>query len=78
MQGRAPAPGFDNAYTTDFDNRLRIDYGGQVTQRYSYSCACAEGKFDARGGQYDNVLSISRLTEIPMSRCEQDPALPPP
>ena len=78
MQGRAPVPGFEDAYTTEFDDRLRIDYAGQVTQRYGYSCACAEGEFDASRGQYDNVLSVSRLTEIPLSRCEQDPALPAP
>lgn len=77
-QGGHSAPGFDEAYTTAFDNRLRIDYAGQVTDRYGYSCACAEGEFDANGGQYDNVLSISRLTEIPLARCEQDPALPAP
>ena len=76
-QGSAPAPGFEDAYTTTFDNRLRIDYGGQVTQRYGFSCACAEGRFDAARGQYDNVLSISSLREIPMARCEGDPNLPP-
>ncbi len=78
MQGRAAAPGFEDAYTTEFDNRLRIDYSGHETQRYGYSCACADGVFDASGGQYENVVSISRLTELPLSRCEQDPALPPP
>jgi Protein of unknown function (DUF4087) len=78
MQGRPPAPGFEDAYTTDFDNRVRIDYAGQVTQRYGYSCACAEGQFDASRGQYDNVISIESLKEIPLSRCEQDAALPPP
>lgn len=77
-QGGPSVPGFDEAYTAAFDNRLRIDYAGQVTDRYGYSCACAEGEFDANGGQYDNVLSISRLTEIPLARCEQDPALPAP
>jgi hypothetical protein len=78
MQGSAPASGFEDAYTTDFDNRLRIDHAGQETQSYGYSCACAEGVFDMARGQYENVVSISRLTEIPLSRCEQDPALPPP
>jgi hypothetical protein len=78
MQGGPPAPGFDDAYTRAFDDRLRLDYAGQVTDRYGYSCACAEGEFDVNGGQYDNVISISRLTEIPLARCEQDPALPPP
>jgi Protein of unknown function (DUF4087) len=77
MQGRPPAPGFDDAYTTAFDNRLRIDYRGQPTDRYGYSCACAEGSFDASRGQYDKVLSISSLREIPMQRCEADPNLPP-
>lgn len=78
IQGRPPVPGFEDAYTRAFDDRLRIDYAGQVTDRYGYSCACAEGEFDAGSGRYDNVISISRLTEIPLARCEQDPALPPP
>ncbi|WP_180996082.1 DUF4087 domain-containing protein [Tabrizicola aquatica] len=78
MQGGPAAPGFEDAYTTAFDNRLRIDYAGQVTQRYGYSCACAEGEFDASRGQYDNVISIRSLKEIPLARCEQDAALPPP
>lgn len=77
-QGSAPVPGFEDAYTTAFDDRLRIDYAGKVTQRYGYSCACAEGEFDASRGQYENVLSIKSLTEIPLARCEQDPALPAP
>jgi Protein of unknown function (DUF4087) len=70
-QGNAPAPGFEDAYTTAFDNRLRIDYGGEITQRYGFSCACAEGAFQA-----GEVLSISRLREIPLARCEGDPKLP--
>jgi hypothetical protein len=76
-QGSAPVAGFEDAYTPAFDNRLRIDYAGQVTQRYGYSCACAEGTFDGSRPQ-DNVLSIRSLTEIPLARCEQDPALPRP
>ena len=76
-QGSAPVRGFEEAYTVAFDNRLRIDYGGQVTQRYGFSCACAEGRFDASRSQYDSVLSISSLREIPMQRCEGDPKLPP-
>jgi Protein of unknown function (DUF4087) len=78
VQGSAPSPGFEEAYTAAFDNRTRIDYSGNVTQRYGYSCACAEGVFDASRGQYENVLSISRLTEIPLARCVKDPALPTP
>ncbi|MCU0826265.1 MAG: DUF4087 domain-containing protein [Tabrizicola sp.] len=78
MQGGPPVPGFEDAYTQAFDDRLRIDYAGQPTQRYGYSCACAEGEFDVNGGQYDNVLSIKSLIEIPLARCEQDPDLPPP
>lgn len=70
-QGSAPVAGFEDAYTPAFDNRLRIDYAGQVTQRYGYSCACAEGTFAAGG-----ALSISDLREIPMARCEADPSLP--
>jgi hypothetical protein len=77
-QGGPPAPGFEDAYTPAFDDRLRIDYGGQVTDRYGYSCACAEGAFDASRGQYENVLSITRLYEIPLARCQEDPALPAP
>ena len=72
-QGSAPVPGFDDAYTPAFDNRVRIDYAGQVTDRYGYSCACAEGAFTG-----DAVLSISRLTELPIAQCEDDPNLPDP
>jgi hypothetical protein len=72
-QGSAPVPGFEDAYTPAFDNRLRLDYAGRVTDRYGYSCACAEGAFGK-----DEVLSISRLTELPLSRCEADPNLPDP
>jgi hypothetical protein len=77
-QGNAPAPGFKDAYTQEFDDRIRIDSSGQITSRYGHSCACAEGTFDKSRGQYNNVLSISRLTEIPLARCNQDPALPAP
>ena len=70
-QGSAPAPGFEDAYTPAFDDRARIDYGGNVTDRYGFSCACADGTF--RDGQ---ALSISRLREIPLGRCEADPKLP--
>jgi hypothetical protein len=77
-QGGPSAPGFDTAYTTAFDDRLRINYAGEVTQGYGYSCACAVGEFDASRGEDDTVLSISRLTEIPMRRCRTDPNLPPP
>lgn len=77
-QGGPPAPGFEEAYTPAFDDRLRINHSGQVTTRYGYSCACAEGAFDAARGQYHNVLSILRLYEIPLSRCEADPRLPSP
>jgi hypothetical protein len=76
-QGSAPAPGFEDAYTPAFDNRLRLDYAGQVTQRYGSSCVCAEGQFDAARGRYDNVLRITTLREIPLARCEGDPNLPP-
>lgn len=77
-QGGTSVPGFDEAYTSDFDNRLRIDFAGEVTQHYGYSCACAVGEFDSRRDVYENVLSISRLIEIPLNRCERDPALPSP
>lgn len=75
-QGGPEAPGFADAYTTAFDNRLRIDYAGEVTQRYGYSCACAEGRFDATRPEFETVLSIFRLWEIPMARCTADPRLP--
>jgi len=71
-QGNAPAPGFEDAYTPAFDNRLRIDYAGEITQRYGFSCACADGSFSN-----GDALSISRLREIPLARCEGDPKLPP-
>ncbi|MBN8632250.1 MAG: DUF4087 domain-containing protein [Rhodobacterales bacterium] len=77
-QGNAPVPGFEDAYTTTFDNRLRFDYADETTDGYGYSCACAEGVFDEDAPAYKNVRSVSRLTEIPLSRCEQDPSLPTP
>jgi hypothetical protein len=77
-QGSAPAPGFDAAYTPAFDARVRIDFAGKVTDAYGYSCACADGDFDRDAPQYENVRSISRLTELPLSQCRADPALPPP
>jgi hypothetical protein len=77
-QGSPEVPGFLDAYTPAFDDRVRIDYAGKVTDRYGYSCACAEGDFDADGTQYENVRSISRLVELPVSQCKADPALPPP
>jgi Protein of unknown function (DUF4087) len=77
-QGSAPAPGFDEAYTAAFDNRVRVDHAGNITDRYGSSCACAQGAFDAAAPVYENVRSIARLTEIPLSRCLEDPALPAP
>ena len=66
------APGYDEAYTQAFDDRLRLDYTGKPTAHsYGFSCACVEGEF--RG---DEVLSVARLREIPMARCDQDPNLP--
>jgi hypothetical protein len=76
-QGSAPSPGFEEAYTPAFDNRLRLDPAGQVTQRYGSSCACAEGRFDGSRPQDDAVLAITSLTEIPLARCQADPNLPP-
>lgn len=77
-QGSAPVPGFEDAYTPAFDNRLRMDYGGEVTDSYGYSCACADGEFAPDAELEENVQSISRLTELPIEKCRADPALPPP
>jgi len=75
-QGGAPVPGFESAYSSVFDDRVRIDYGGHLITdgaSYGFSCACAEGEYGD-----GEVLSISNLTEIPMVRCESDPKLPNP
>jgi Protein of unknown function (DUF4087) len=77
-QGSAPAPGFEDAYSPVFDDRLRLDYSGKPTDRYGYSCVCAEGAFDGSALLYENVRTISRLTEIQLPRCQLDPALPKP
>lgn len=78
LQGSAPAPGFEDAYTPAFDDRVRFNYRGELITSgpgYGYSCACAEGVFDTDTADYEGVISISRLTEIPVSRCENDPKL---
>ncbi len=77
-QGSAPAAGFEDAYTPIFDDRLRLDYSGKRTDRYGYSCVCAEGEFDGSALLFKNVRRISRLTEIQLPRCQLDPALPKP
>ena len=70
--GFVTVPGFEKAYDQAFDDRVRLDYRGKVTDySYGFSCACAEGEF--RG---DKVLSLARLREIPMARCDEDPNLP--
>ncbi len=69
-------PGYFEAYTRAFDDRVRINSRGEVITDgpgYGYSCACVGGEFDRSRGK---ALSISRLTEIPMARCENDPKLP--
>lgn len=69
-------PGYDRAYTQAFDDRVRINTRGEIITDgpgYGYSCACVEGAFDRSEGK---ALSISRLTEIPIARCEADPKLP--
>lgn len=70
--GYAAVPGFESSYDQAFDDRVRIDYAGRITDySYGFSCACADGIF--RG---DTVISVSRLTERPIAACEQDPNLP--
>jgi hypothetical protein len=78
QQGSAPAPGFEDAYTNAFDDRVRFRSDGQIITSgpgYGYSCACVDGVFDANAPLYENVLSVSRLTELPVARCESDPKL---
>jgi hypothetical protein len=69
-------PGYDTAYTSAFDNRVRISTSGEIITEgpgYGYSCACVDGEFDRNKG---TALSISRLTELPLAQCEADPKLP--
>ncbi len=78
QQGSAPAAGFKDAYTLAFDDRVRFNSRGQVITSgpgYGYSCACVDGVFDADAPRYENVLSVSRFTELPVARCEADPKL---
>ena len=70
------APGYDEAYTQAFDDRVRINTRGEIITDgpgYGYSCACVEGKFDRNKG---TALAVSRLTELPIAQCEADPKLP--
>lgn len=70
--GYVSVPGFEAAYDQAFDERVRLDYTGKATENsYGFSCACAEGEFLG-----DKVLSLARLREIPMARCDDDPNLP--
>lgn len=69
-QGSRPAPGFDEAYTTDFDNRDRVVTNGSS---YGYSCACADGVFGPIGSK--EVRQITRLKALPIAQCEDDPNL---
>ncbi|MDP3195952.1 DUF4087 domain-containing protein [Tabrizicola sp.] len=69
-------PGYDEAYTRAFDDRVRINSSGEIITEgagYGYSCACVEGEFDRNKGE---ALSISRLTELPLAQCKADPKLP--
>ncbi len=69
-------PGYFEAYTSAFDDRVRINSRGEIITEgpgYGYSCACVHGEFDRNEGE---ALSISRLTELPISQCESDPNLP--
>jgi hypothetical protein len=69
-------PGYDEAYTQAFDDRVRINTRGEIIIEgpgYGYSCACVEGEFDRDIGK---ALSISRLTELPIAQCQADPKLP--
>jgi hypothetical protein len=79
QQGRAPTQGFLEAYTTAFDDRVRFNVSGQIITSgpgYGYSCACVDGVFDPDASQYENVVSVARLTELPVAQCEADPNLP--
>ena len=69
-------PGYSEAYTQAFDDRVRINTRGEVITEgpgYGYSCACVEGEFDRNKGK---ALSVASLTEIPLARCEADTKLP--
>ena len=71
-QGMEPTPGLWEAYGADMDERSEwiLNNGN-----YGYRCACAEGDFGPVGSSEAYV--IRKLTPLPLSRCEADPALLP-
>jgi Protein of unknown function (DUF4087) len=70
-QGTPPAPGFEDLYSPEFDNRERVVTNGSS---YGYSCACVDGVYGPVGSE--QVISIRRLKALPLSQCQDDPKLP--
>lgn len=70
-QGTSGAPGFYDA----------LEAGGwpsewvAVNGSYGFGCACVEGEFGPIGT--GDVLRITRMEPLPLSRCEADPAIQP-
>lgn len=46
----------------------------ETNGHYGYGCACFEGEVDPATGWATKVISV---TPLPLSRCKDDPALPP-
>jgi Protein of unknown function (DUF4087) len=77
-QGGKQVPIADDAYPDDFHDRTVMDYGGRIVvsdyAKHGFSCVCVEGVFGARSS--GDILSITRVTALPLAQCQTDPDLP--
>ncbi|PTV95585.1 uncharacterized protein DUF4087 [Rhodobacter aestuarii] len=70
VQGMGGVPGWDDLDWGEADFTARWV---EVNGHYGYGCACIEGSFGAAAE--GTVLRITRLRALPLSKCENDPAL---
>lgn len=68
-QGGSGADGFYDALDHSKGSNEWVERNGS----YGYGCACVVGSFDI---ETRTVVSVSRVTMLPLARCETDPALP--
>ncbi len=73
MQGGASAPGWDDLPAEAFDFESE-DRWVRTNGSYGYGCACIKGRFaSVASGQ---VIRVTSMQPLPLSRCLADPNLP--
>lgn len=72
-QGGPEAPGWMDLPSESFDFE-RPGYWVRTNGYYGYGCACITGRF----GSFESgdVLRVTSMKALPLSKCEADPALP--